>query len=144
LSEARRGKKHKINNFKATLTPKLITSETRLKLSSRCGGIKVKLFDNSNNLINHFPTMTSAAKALGVSDRTIRRILNTGISYDNYTYKFEVEFKEPIIVVNKEDNTIKKYYSMRTLAKDIGVTPFVLSNYVNTNKLLKDIYLITN
>lgn len=141
LSMARRGKKNTTNKLKVT-TPKDITSDTRLKLSSRSSGIKVKLFDNLNKLIKEFPTMTSAAKYIGVSDRTIRRILNTGISYDNYIYKFEITTEYPIIVYNKKDNITKKYYSIRAIAKDIKVSTSSISKYINTNKLLKDIYLI--
>jgi hypothetical protein len=63
-------------------------SEIKFKLASRSQGISVKIFDHSHNLVNQFPTMTSAAKYLGVSDRTIRRVLDTGKSYDNYIYKF--------------------------------------------------------
>jgi len=92
------------------ITPRTITSNTRQKLSSRSKGIKVKIFDNLNNLVYEFPTMTSAAKYLGVSVRTIRRILNSGISYDNYTYKFEIITEHPIVVVNIENNTIKELF----------------------------------
>jgi hypothetical protein len=87
--------------------------------------------------------MTSAAKYSGVSVRTIRRILNSGISYDNYTYKFETIMGNPIIVVNRENNTIKEYYSIRAVSRDIAISPSSISKYINTNKLLKDIYLIS-
>jgi group I intron endonuclease len=102
LSAAKRGKKNNISSLiKDINKSKIITCETKLKMSSRSRGIGVKIFDHSNNLINQFSTMISAAKYLGVSDRTIRRILNTGISYDNYVYHFEVASEQPIIVVNK-------------------------------------------
>lgn len=142
LSEARRGKKNKISKLEI-ITPKQITSETILKLSSRSIGIKVKLFDNLNNLINEFPTMASTAKYLGVSDRTIRRVLNTGISYDNYIYEFEIITAHPVILVNKENNQTKEFYSIRALAKDIGVSSSSVSKYINTNRLLKNVFLIT-
>lgn len=142
LSKARAGKKIKAGKLKR-ITPKFITSDTILKLSSRSTGIKVKIFDKSNNLVNEFPTMTSAAKYSGVSVRTIRRILNSGISYDNYTYKFETIMGNPIIVVNRENNTIKEYYSIRAVSRDIAISPSSISKYINTNKLLKDIYLIS-
>lgn len=142
LSKARAGKKIKVGKLKR-ITSKFITSDTRLKLSSRSTGIKVKIFDKSNNLVNEFPTMTSAAKYSGVSVRTIRRILNSGISYDNYTYKFETIMGHPIIVVNRENNTIKEYYSIRAVSRDIAISPSSISKYINTNKLLKDIYLIS-
>lgn len=144
LSEAKRGKKNKTSSLiKGKNKSKIITSETILKLSSRSRGIGVKIFDHSNNLINQFSTMMSAAKYLGVSDRTIRRILNTGISYDNYIYKFEVATGQPLIVVNKENNHVKQYSSIRAAAKDMHVGPRFISDHINTNKLLKGVFLIT-
>jgi hypothetical protein len=143
LSEARRGKKNKINKTRVNNSLREIKSETRLKLSSRSVGIKVKIYDNLNNFIQEFPTLTSAAKYIGVSDRTMSRILNSGISYDNYSYKFELpENKYSITVVNNQNNSTKDYYSIRAIAKDISINPFSVSKYINTNKLLNNIYLI--
>lgn len=142
LSKARRGKRIKTEALK-TIKPRIISSDTRLKLSSRSIGIKVKIFDNLNNLVNEFPTMTSAAEHVGVSVRTIRRILTSGISYDNYVYKFETITEDPLVVVNIENNTTKEYYSIRAISKDIAISPLSISKYINTNKVLKDIYLIS-
>ena len=143
LSNARRGKKYKVNLLKTITKPKAITSETRLNLSSGSIGIKVKIYDISNNLINEFPTLTSTAKHLNVCRKTIRNIVKTGISYDNYTYKIEENKKQLIIVVNKENEIIKKYHSVRSAAKDIGISHSNLLPYINSNKLLKNKYLIT-
>jgi hypothetical protein len=142
LSEAKRGKKNIMKKLNFT-KPKFITSQTILKLSSRSQGIKVKLFDNLNNFIREFPTMTSAAKYTGISGKTIRRILNTGISYDDYIYKFETIAVYTLIVVNKESNIIREYSSIRAVSKDIGVSTLSISKYINRNELLKGIYLIT-
>jgi hypothetical protein len=141
LSKARRGKRIKTEPLKK-IRPRIISSDTRLKLSSRSIGIKVKIFDNLNNLLYEFPTMTSAAEHMGVSDRTMRRILNSGISYDNYVYKFETITKDPLVVINTENNTRKKYYSIRAVSRDIAISSSSISKYINTNKVLKDIYLI--
>jgi NUMOD1 domain len=120
-SKARRGKVHKVNNINSNIS-KYTSPETRLKLSSRSKGICVKIYDKSYNLINKFPSMLSAANYVGVSDRTLRRVLNTGISYDNFIYEFEIETNNPIIVLNKEDNTTRNFYSIRTAAKDMGIS----------------------
>jgi hypothetical protein len=143
LSKAKRGKKHKVNMLKVITKSNTITSETRLNLSSGSVGIKVKIYDKSNNLVNVFPTLTSAAKHLNISSTTIRNILKTGISYDNYTYKLEEGLKHLVTIVNKEKGTVKEYYSIRSAAKDIGVSYSTVLSYINTNKLLKNIYLIT-
>lgn len=46
-------------------------------------------------------------------------------------------------VVNKKDNSIKVYNSIRAVSRDIGINHVTILNYINTNKWLKDIYLIT-
>jgi group I intron endonuclease len=143
VSESKKGKKQIKLNIKTNIPNNIITSDTRLKLSSRASGVIVKIFDSSNNFIKEFPNMACAAKHLGVTDRTIGRIFKTGISYDNLIYKFKVKEGYPIIVTNNENNSIKEYYSIRTLSKDIQVSRETISKNINTNKLLKGIYSIT-
>ena len=46
-------------------------------------------------------------------------------------------------VINKKDNSIKVYGSIRAVSRDIGVSHVTILNYINTNKWLKDTYLIT-
>jgi len=87
VSKAKRGKKIVKSIININTTHKVITSETRSKLSSRAEGVIVKIY-NSNNLLYIFPSMASAAKHFGVSYKTISRILKTGISYVNFVYKF--------------------------------------------------------
>lgn len=141
LSKARRGKSIRSAIIVNTRS-NTISSETRLNLSSGSPGVKVKIFDKSNNLINEFPTLTSAAKHLNICRKTIRNIIKTGISYDNYTYKIEENIKQLIVVVNKENDTFKEYYSIRSAAKDIGISHSNFLPYINSNKLLKNKYLI--
>jgi hypothetical protein len=45
-------------------------------------------------------------------------------------------------VVNKKDNSVKIYGTMRAAAKDIRVNYSTLVYYANKGKLLKGIYLI--
>lgn len=143
VSKAKRGKKNTRSTINLNTAYKNITSETRSKLSSRAKGVTVKIYNKSNNLISQFPSMASAAKHFGVSYNTISRIQKTGISYDDYTYKFEVITGYPLIVVNKEKNTITEYHSISEAAKCICVSRETISKYINTDKLLKDTYLIT-
>jgi group I intron endonuclease len=143
VSKAKRGKKNIRSIINVNTAYKNITSETRSKLSSRAEGVIVKIYDKSNNLLYKFPSMASAAKHFGVSYNTISRILKTGISYDDYVYKFEVLTGYPLIVVNKEKNTITEYHSISEAAKCICVSRETISKYINIDKLLKDTYLIT-
>lgn len=143
LSKARRGKSI-IQPVKVSTDIKTITSEIRLKMYSSCKGIKVKIYDKNNkNFIKDFPTMTSAAEYLGISRRTLNNRLVKGISYDDYIYEFEVQVSNPVIVINKKSNTTKIYNAMREAARDIGVSNSSLLKYINTNKLLKNTYLIS-
>lgn len=70
---------------------RFVSSETRLKLSLRTKGVKVKVFNLSNKLVNEFPTITSAAKYFGVSNRTINRILDKNIPYKDFIFKSDLE-----------------------------------------------------
>lgn len=45
-------------------------------------------------------------------------------------------------VINKKDNSIKVYYSIRAAARDIGVNHSTLYSYINKDKLLKGTYLV--
>jgi rRNA-processing protein FCF1 len=67
--------------------PKILTSETRLKMSLRTQGVKVKVFDKSYNLINEFPTIISVAKYFNVSRRTIGRYLDKDKLYNGFIFK---------------------------------------------------------
>ena len=67
--------------------PKIFTIETRLKMSLRTHGVKVKILDKYNNLVNKFPTMTSVAKHFNVSCRTIGRYLDKDRPYNGFTFK---------------------------------------------------------
>lgn len=46
------------------------------------------------------------------------------------------------IVINIKDNSQKKYSSVRSAARDIGISPTTLLRYSNNNKLLNNIYII--
>jgi hypothetical protein len=37
-------------------------------------------------------------------------------------------------VVNKKDNTVKIYNSIRAVSRDIGINHATIRNYINTNK----------
>lgn len=45
-------------------------------------------------------------------------------------------------MVNKKDNSVQIYATMRVAAKNMGINYSTFGNYANKNKLLKDQYLI--
>jgi len=82
-------------------------------LSLRTVGVSVKVFYKFNNLVNTFPTITSAAKYFGVSNYTISCIPNKSV-FHNYTFVFELyDIRVWVYDVNKKlikvINKLKKY-----------------------------------
>jgi len=71
-----------LDTNKAKLNPFLLRSKTRKN---------IKVFDQSNNIVNEFPTMKSAALYLNVSTWTIRKILKNEILHVGFTYKFKIK-----------------------------------------------------
>jgi group I intron endonuclease len=74
--------KVRINN-----KPKKVGLETRKKLSLRSRGIPVKVFDESNNLVNEFPSIRSVARHFDISYKTVGRYLNKDVNYGEYKFK---------------------------------------------------------
>jgi group I intron endonuclease len=71
------------NKFK----PLKRTPETKLKMSLRTRGVKVKVFNLNNNWVKEFPTMNSVALHFGISTRTVGRYLDKDTTYKNYVFK---------------------------------------------------------
>ncbi len=80
LSKSQIGKSKKLN-IDINNISKIVTSETKLKISLRCKGVTVKVFDKSNNIVNLFTTITSTAKCFGVDTKTISKIFKTIYDY---------------------------------------------------------------
>lgn len=104
LSKACRGNKYKKPSFNSNNIIKVIYLETKSKISLRNQGVNVKIFVQSNNLINEFSSIASAAKHLGVTHKTISMVYKTGKSFDEYTYKFSI--KDNRIWVYNVDNKL--------------------------------------
>ena len=139
LSKAKRGKKYSKLYMKTNIIPKISSVETRLKISERARGVQVKVFDKNNNLIYQFLTMASAAKHLGVDSSTISKIFRTGISYDNYIYKFEV--KDIRVWVYDTNNKLIKI--MENFVKTFifyKIPSTTLHRYIKSGKLYKNKY----
>ena len=87
-----------------------ITKQTILKLSLRSQGVIVKLFDKKGNLLNIFPTITSAAKYFGVSNSTISCIPDKGL------------FKNHILIFEEKDTRVWIYDSNKKLVEVLNTT----------------------
>jgi NUMOD3 motif len=77
------------NSLKLAVIPnnKPFSLETRLKLSLRSKGVLVEIFDNKNNFIKRFTTMTSVANHFNISIITIGRYLDKYTSYNGFVLK---------------------------------------------------------
>jgi len=142
LSKSRRGFKHKSfvgldTLSKVNAMPKVITNETRLLISSRCQGIKVKIFDKSNNFIKEFPTMTSAALYQGVHRKTISMIYKRGKSFDDYIYEFEVKDTR-VWVYDSNNKLLKILDNIKKTSIWGNLSEYSVSYYLKLGKLYRN------
>ncbi len=142
LSKSRRGKSIK-SFIKDNIIPKVVSSETKLKISLRCQGVSVKVFDKSNNLVKQFPTITSAALHFGVSTRTLSMIYKTGKSYDDYIYKFKVKDIR-VWIYDSNNKFIKILDNIIKTSLWSKIPESTLSNYIKSGKLYKNKYYFYN
>lgn len=113
--------------------PKIVTSYTKLKLSSRSQCVKVKIFDSSKNFINEFPNIKSAAQYVGVNYTTISKIYNTGISYDNYLYVFEPKDIR-VWIYNCDNKLIEILENAKKTSEKYNIPKFTLNQENFTKK----------
>lgn len=141
LSKAKRGKKHnKYEKINTNAVPRVFSAETRLKLSERSVGVSVQVFDKFNNIINNFPSMKSAAKHLGVDKSTISRIYKTGLSYDNYIYKFKVKDTR-VWTYDSNYKLIKVFKTFKAACIWYNIPSTTMYRYIKSGKLYNKIYL---
>lgn len=137
LSKSRKGKKLGIRINNINNISKVITTETKLKISSRCNGVTVKVFDESNNLVYEFPTMTSAAKHFGVHTKTISTIFKTGKSYDNYLYKFEIKDLR-VWAYDPNHKLVKILNNAKKASECFNIPSSTMDDYIKSSKLYKN------
>lgn len=123
--------------------PRIVTANTKLKLSVRGQGVNVKIFDRSGNLINQFSSMKSAANYFGITYRTISRILDTGISYDEFIYKFETKDLR-IWICNSDNKLIKVLNNAKNTSIYYNIPRSTLFDYIKSGKLYKHKYYFYN
>lgn len=65
------------------------------------------------------------------SIKTLEKFKNRKVTTGHFT-----------ILINKENNIIKKYNSIRTAAKDLNISHTTLLRYVNKNCMVKNLYFV--
>ncbi len=143
LSKTRRGKKSKKLGIKLNNKIKIVTSETKSKISLTNQGISVKIFDKSNNLINEFPSMRSAAKYLDVHHKTVSMIYKRGKSFDDFFYKFEIK-ENRIWVYDINHKLINTFNSGKKTCMFYDIPSSTFYNYIKSGKLYKNKYYFYN
>jgi len=139
LSKAKRGKKHNKPRITNNTTPRVMTVESRLKLSKNARGVCVKIFDKNNNFINQFPNLKTAAEYLGVDSSTLGNIYKTGISYDDYIYKFEAKDLR-VWVYDSNNKLINIMDNITKTSLFYKIPPTTMYRYIKSGKLFNNKY----
>jgi len=108
----------------------------------RTQGVSVKVLDKSNNLVNTFPTITSAAKHIGLSNTTISIIENKG-TYANFIFKFEPkDFRVWVYDCNKK--LVKIFNNNKETSQGCVIARSTLNAYIRSGKLYKNKFYFYN
>ncbi len=135
LSKSRRGKSITSYLRNDNMT-RIITNETKVKISLRCKGISVKIFDKDKKLIKEFVTLSQAANYLGVNHKTISMIFKTGKSYDNFIYEFNVKDTR-IWIYNSNRILINILENAKETSLYYNIPRSTLSDYIKSGKLFQ-------
>jgi len=113
---------------------------TKNNLSLRAiNGMKVKVFDEYNNIINLFPTITSAAKYYDINHCTLSKYIKLGYCMNNL--RFEAELKDVRVwIFDKQHNYVGVFTTANKAAEFCDTSHTVLSRYLKSGKLWKDKY----
>jgi group I intron endonuclease len=137
MSIERKGKSIKRSKIDLFYTP---TKETRDNLSLRArNGVRVKVFDDKNNVVNTFPTIASTAKYYDIDHNTISKCIKLGNQINNNYFK--VELKDVRVwIYDKQHNIVDVFPTANKAAKFCGTSHTVLGRYLKSGKLWKDKY----
>jgi hypothetical protein len=118
----RRGK-----NINRSIKDYLVSSITKnnLSLSSK-NGIKVKVFDD-NNIVNIFPTITSAAKYYGLSNCRLSKYIKLGYSIDNLRFEGEVKYVR-VWVYEKKNGVLFVFFQLQI--KLLNFLVYIIQFYI--------------
>ncbi len=110
---------------------RLTTPETKSKISLRNKGVSVKIWDKLNNFVQEFPTLTRAAKFLGVSTKTISRIYQTGESFDDLIYEFNIKDNR-IWVYDINQQLVNIFDNAKKTTLYLNIPRSTLSDYIKS------------
>jgi group I intron endonuclease len=129
--------------IRLNITPKVVSCATRLKMSRKTIGVNVKVFDRTYNLVHEFPTITSAAKHFDISNRTIGRILDKDVPYNNFYYKSNVKDNR-VWVYSSKHKLLKILDSIKKTSEYCNTSTNTVNSYVKSGKLYKNEFYFYN
>lgn len=144
MNISKKGNKHPMfNNNHSDETKKKISESIKLynkfneTNSLRSRGIKIKVFDNSGNLIKEFPSMRMAAIHFKVSHSTISKVLSRNLPYNGFSFKSEI-INTKIWVYNKNNKLIKTFNTITATSKELSIPYATIGRYIKSSKLCKN------
>jgi hypothetical protein len=116
-----------------------MTIETKLNLSLVSVGIIVKVYDNSNNLINELFSIKKAAKFFKVSINFIRKYINSNKKFKGFVLTSEIK-NNKIGIYNQDNKLIEILDNPMKISKFYNIPKTTIYRYIKTNKLYKSKY----
>lgn len=161
ISQVQRGRK--ISSPMRNKNNNPMSLETINKIRQRVKGVIIKVFDENNNLVQEFPTISETAKFYGVSRVTISRYVESGRLWDNkFLFKLELKPQEPkalkvneplplnesqinqygklVEVFDKDNKLVYRFKSIRNAASFLNTSHSTLSHYIKDGKLWNNLY----
>jgi len=114
---------------------KPLTEQTISKLSLRTQGVIVNIYDIEGNIVGIFPTISSAAKYMGVSNWTISNIPNNSL-FKDHVFKFE-EKDTRVWVYNSDKELVKIFKTTKETCEWYNILRNSLNGYIRSGKLYK-------
>lgn len=135
------GISRKLSN-KTYIMPKM-TLEAKLKLSLSSVGIKVMVYDKSNNIVNEFSSIRKVAKHFDVSSSTIDRVLNKNTPYKGFLFKSKIKDNR-VWVYSYNHQLIKVLNNTRKTSQYYNIPNTTLQRYIKSGKLYKNKFYFYN
>lgn len=112
---------------------KVLSKETKLKLSLVTIGISLKVFDIKNNF-KEFPSINSAAKYLNANGSTINTVIKKGKSYKNLIFKSQI-LDNRIWVYDLNYQLVKVLNNASKVSESFNIPTTTLFRYIESGKL---------
>ncbi len=127
-------------NSTIDIIPNMYTNESKLNpLLLNYSRLKVKVFDQSNNVVNEFPSMRNAALYLNVSTQTMRKILNNKILHVGFTYVFEA-LNNRVSIYDHNHILLKTWDNISKASAWCNIPYTTLFRYIKSGKLYNNKY----